>query len=358
MATGDTIDLFLDKDDLEWGDTWRQKLDESLSSVAFFIPVMTPRYFLSSQCRGEFQFFARRASSFGIKELVLPLHYVDVPELGHDQALDDLVELVRTFQWVDWRELRYAEVESAEYRKAVAGLVDRLVRANRQAEEVDVAGTALRIEEDAFDTLEDDEPGLIDQLAGAETTLPKWRETLEKMTQEMEKIGRVLQEATADINKADRQGRGSFAQRLGVAKKLGRHLADPVERISTFGNEFVSQLHDVDQGIRAFIERASTEIEIEPDAKEGVCEFFSAVCELSAAATEGLGSVQEMINTIEPIERMSRDLRPVLRRLRKGLTVMVEGRDVSDSWVDLIESSGIDCSDFAANEEAPVQDGA
>ena len=50
-----------------------------------------------------------------------------------------------------------------------------------------------------------------------------------------------------------------------------------------------------------------------------------------------------MINTAAPLEKMSRDLRPVLRRLRQSLTVMVEGRKVSDNWISLIEASGIDC---------------
>jgi hypothetical protein len=40
-----------------------------------------------------------------------------------------------------------------------------------------------------------------------------------------------------------------------------------------------------------------------------------------------------MVKSIEPIENMSRDLRPVLRRLRNGLTAMLEAREVSDEWI-------------------------
>ena len=50
-----------------------------------------------------------------------------------------------------------------------------------------------------------------------------------------------------------------------------------------------------------------------------------------------------MINAITPVEKMSRDLRPVLRRLRQGLTTMVEAREVTDEWVHLIDRSGIIC---------------
>ena len=38
MRTGETIELFLDKDAIEWGNKWRKEIGDSLESVAFFIP--------------------------------------------------------------------------------------------------------------------------------------------------------------------------------------------------------------------------------------------------------------------------------------------------------------------------------
>ena len=35
MLTGEQLVLFLDKDALNWGDAWRDKIDSSLASVAF-----------------------------------------------------------------------------------------------------------------------------------------------------------------------------------------------------------------------------------------------------------------------------------------------------------------------------------
>lgn len=98
MLTGEPLDLFLDRDAIRWGEDWRDKINASLASVAFFIPVMTPRYFMSPECRREVQFFARRAERLGIKELVLPLLYVEVPSLHNELTADDLVGLVGTFQ--------------------------------------------------------------------------------------------------------------------------------------------------------------------------------------------------------------------------------------------------------------------
>jgi hypothetical protein len=52
-----------------------------------------------------------------------------------------------------------------------------------------------------------------------------------------------------------------------------------------------------------------------------------------------------MIDSMEPLEEVSKDLRPTIRRLREGLTVLVEAKDVSSDWVNLIEASGVDCED-------------
>ena len=98
LLTGDTIELFLDKDGVGWGDEWRKKIDDHLESVEFFVPVMTPRYFKSPECRLELNQFVRRASQFGRLELLLPLYYVDVPLLNHDGPVeDDLLRRVRDF---------------------------------------------------------------------------------------------------------------------------------------------------------------------------------------------------------------------------------------------------------------------
>ena len=40
MLTGETTSLF--QDAIKWGENWRDKIDSSLASIAFFIPVMTP----------------------------------------------------------------------------------------------------------------------------------------------------------------------------------------------------------------------------------------------------------------------------------------------------------------------------
>lgn len=343
MLTGETISLFLDKDALSWGDDWRNKIDSSLSSVAFFIPVMTPRYFMRPECRRELQFFARRASELGMKELILPLHYVDVLALHDDTTDDDLVKLVCTFQWEDWRDLRFSDTSSEGYRRGVARLATRLVEANKQAEKATSAIVA-KIEE----TLEegvDNAPGRMDLLASSEEMLFKLPETLNALTEDINLIGEIMRESTSGIEQANKHGKG-FSARLIVTRQAATRLSEPTERIWSLSNIYASQIHDVDAGFRIIFEQAPTEIKDSPETKTHFCKFFETVHTMSNASEGAIESFQKMLMASEPLEKMSRDLRPVLRRLKQGLTNVIESTSVSREWIRLIEESGIDCNEI------------
>jgi hypothetical protein len=347
MLTGEKIDLFLDRDNIPWGEEWRKKIDQSLSSIAFFISVLTPRYFMSSECRRELQKFARSARDLGIEELVLPLLYVDVPGLHEDIPSDDLVALVKTFQWEDWRELRFSDIGSGEYRRGVVRLAQRLVEANRKAAETSVS--AALSEREPLESDANDSPGLLDQMAAAEETLPKWQLTVEAIGVQIALVGQIAEKAAEEMTRGDAQGKG-FAARLTVARSLAQRLREPSERVWSLGNEFATQLYQIDDGLRALIEQASSEVHESPEARIHVCVFFYVVRNLSDATHEGLASLQGLIDEISPVESLSRDLRDPLRRLRQGFTLMLEAREVADEWVNLIERTGIDCDDVSAED--------
>ena len=93
-----------------------------------------------------------------MKELVLPLLYVDVPSLHGETAANDLIMPVRTFQWEDWRELRFFDVAAEGYRRGGAGLTARLVEANRQIEKADRTAMTLQAD-DSLQGMVDDSPG-------------------------------------------------------------------------------------------------------------------------------------------------------------------------------------------------------
>jgi hypothetical protein len=59
---------------------------------------------------------------------------------------------------------------------------------------------------------------------------------------------------------------------------------------------------------------------------------------MSLPADSGLGALNEMVASITPVENQSRNLRPVLRKLRRGFVVLVDGRDVINGWVSSVDN--------------------
>lgn len=336
MLTGESIDLFLDRDSLEWGDAWRAKVDGSLATVAFFIPVVTPRYFQSTECRRELRFFATNAQRLGLSELVMPLLYVDFPGLHEQDPADELIKIVNEFQWQPWTDLRFTERSSAEYLKNVNALATRLAAANATAAAVSLT---MKIEEPIGD--EDDPPGMLDRIAEAELALPKWSDTIVRVGQIIESLGEDMSNATQEMSDADKRGQG-FVGRLTVSRKLAQAIDGPGEEVLELSSQFVEQLSTVDSGIRQLIELgASVDDASEPAERESLLEFFENVEELAGSAREGFATVADFLESMEPIERMSRDLRAPLRKFRQGLTVMSEAQVLMDEWVQLIQVSPI-----------------
>jgi hypothetical protein len=46
------VRIFQDRDDISWGQEWKERIDSSLDSVTFLVPVPTPSYFTSVNAYG------------------------------------------------------------------------------------------------------------------------------------------------------------------------------------------------------------------------------------------------------------------------------------------------------------------
>jgi len=53
LLSGEPLSLFVDRNDIAWGEEWRERINSSLAETTFFIPIITPRYFTRPECRRE-----------------------------------------------------------------------------------------------------------------------------------------------------------------------------------------------------------------------------------------------------------------------------------------------------------------
>ena len=167
LLSGEPLNLFVDRNDIAWGEEWRARINSSLAEATFFIPIITPRYFTRPECRRELLEFAAKAEILGAKELLLPILYVETSGLSGENP-DEAIALVARAQYVDWRKNRLLESRSGEYRTAVNSLAHRLLAIARHVAEV-------QLKRDLSSDPEGDvTDGVADIVTRIEALLPDW----------------------------------------------------------------------------------------------------------------------------------------------------------------------------------------
>jgi hypothetical protein len=131
--TGYQLEIFLDRDELQWGDDFESAISRAVQDAVFFMPIITANYFESERCRREFYGFYGKAQSLGVVELVLPVllagsHLVSV------NASDPIARIVAATQYVDWSDLWQHGPDSAQWRTAITGMVRRIRQLQRSVE--------------------------------------------------------------------------------------------------------------------------------------------------------------------------------------------------------------------------------
>ncbi|WP_416902032.1 TIR domain-containing protein [Micromonospora echinospora] len=325
LITGEELKLFIDKGAVEWGDEWRRVTDAALVETAFFIPLITPKYLQSEECRREFIEFVGRAANADAKELVLPILYIDTPAVNDPDTSDEVARLVQETQRVDWRELRLASEESEEYRTAVNEMAQRLAKITRDMSERPIS--------DLAEDESDGQNATLDDMAEAEEAILSWGSILEQLAGEMNGLKPLTERTTAELRESDRRGGGTRG-RIRVLAEFANELQPPAERIFELGSQFARTAVDASPGVTAAISIAKAALD-DPEEAEGARKFIATVQGLVDMSEEVAGSVREFVRQVEMVESVSRVVRSPLRRLRSGLAAILDALTVLDGWARL-----------------------
>ncbi|MBV7701009.1 toll/interleukin-1 receptor domain-containing protein [Streptomyces sp. TRM70350] len=323
--TADEFDVFIDKKDIRWGDEWRKRIDSALTGSTFFMPIITPRFLKSEECRREILTFIGHAKSLGLQELLLPILYFDVPQLREPDSSDEVVALIAERQYMDWTKLRLEDEDSPAYRKEVNRLAARLVEIIEQTAEVEPPPILLP---DSTDT--DDEPGMLELMADAESALPGWAQVMEDFNVTVREVGERVTRANEESARSDARG-GGFAGRLRIMNELSKDLKDPVDRMSQLGNDYSATIVTIDPGVLGLI-RMVEEEGVTAENAEQVGNFFTVIRTAGAQNRFMVESVQEFANTLTDTSNLSKSMRPVIKKMRASLQHFMDGKAVWDEW--------------------------
>ncbi|MFD8869167.1 toll/interleukin-1 receptor domain-containing protein [Streptomyces sp. NPDC059590] len=329
--TAEKIRIFVDKENLEWGAEWDSRIKAALAGTTFFIPVVTPAFFKSSECRREVLTFSGHAKSLGLGELLLPILYVSVPDLEKDSP-DEVKLLIANCQYEDWTKLRLEDEESPAYRKAVARLAERLVAILERALPV-----ASKNEQD-IESQEPEEATLIEVMAQMEESFPRWVKVVNEFAAVMETIGNEATGASEEIQQSDARG-GGFAGRLHASHQLAERIAEPVEHFHALGNQYSTELVNVDPGVLTLIREAPRQALSDEDRKQ-MDEFFSSVKGAVAASRANISSLRGFSESVGSLKGLSKAMRPLAVKMESAVRQVLDGQAILDEWERLIDESG------------------
>jgi hypothetical protein len=124
-----TFRLWQDKESIAWGQHWKERIEDAVAQAAFFIPIVTPTAVQSPFCLFEFNSFLAREQTLGRDDLLFPIYYIKIPKFEdsvHREG-DPVLSIIAKRQYVDWRERRHGDVNSAEIKKAIGEFCAHIV---------------------------------------------------------------------------------------------------------------------------------------------------------------------------------------------------------------------------------------
>ncbi|MDX3782501.1 toll/interleukin-1 receptor domain-containing protein [Streptomyces europaeiscabiei] len=328
IITGERLEIFLDDSSISWGDAWRTRIESALASATFLIPVITPRFLKSQECRKEVITFSGHAASLGLDNLLLPIHYVNVPQITDDHSNDEVVTLLSRRQFLDWRDLRLEDEGSPRYRRAVHQLALHISEILETASPSLLPGITEEV------GLEDD-PGFIDLMAEAESALPEWLKAIEALAKVTQDISEIMVWATSEIEASDVKG-GGFTGRVRIIRSLAERLKEPADSASSLGIAYSNALLRVDPGIIRIIRNVSEGV-FDAEEEETARELFDQLKEFITITRTATPELKFFAESARSAGAGSRDIRPLMNDIYAAYQNVVDGQAIIDEWGRLID---------------------
>jgi TIR domain len=347
FRTGVEFEIFHDREGLHWGDDWQEKLDEALQETAFLIPVVTPSYFLSVQCRRELIQFSSTAESLGLAELILPIYYMDSGQLDADIPDDEIVRLIKKYQWEDFRPAALADYTSSIYRQAVDHLAKEIIRRAGEADAKPVQigippkdgggdGSGTPPSGGAAAEPGDGEPvatspyeapaGIFDTLAAGEEATGRIATTLGQITPVLEGMDADATKVNQQMERANAQGKG-FAARLTAFRSFAKDLSKRADDLEPLVLAYTSDVLLVDQTTRLIFRIAK-----DTGSEEEYRPFVDSIKGFAETSVQSLGALEELAQILENNSNWSKDLRAPSARLQTLLRQLADSQRLFEDW--------------------------
>jgi hypothetical protein len=384
FLTAQRLEIFIDRSDIRWGQQWKERVDGALQSTTFFIPVLTNSFFASDECRREFLEFYNTTTSLGVAQWLLAIRYGPVADL-RPASKDPIKAIAASTQYKSWEELRLVDENSAEHRSAVNDMAKELkhlmelvattpgdvstVRptepggiepsseyadaaaltnsgpapcvgassSGQVAPSADLSGQVGAPDQGGGLTPEDvddpygDEPSDIELVAEFAPRAAEWTQLMGEFKELMADFTEPISRNSLKIAEADAAGK-PFAHRLLILRETAAEIDEPSIRVEDFGQRYMSAVLTLDSSVRATVRLAQRQTSTNDDDRSALQVAKDSLNELASVGRNSAESVRTSIAKGRELARMSRDLRPAIKRYETGCQSILDAQVLIDEW--------------------------
>lgn len=319
--SGEVLESFFDRENLEWGEEWRSKINTTISGTTFFIAVVSPSYLKSPNCRDEFMEFWEGAQGSELKELLLPILWVSVyPETSEENRI---WEIAQERQYIDWTTTRKLGESDILYTNLIDAMGERVAAVARELknkpEDIEPPSTDgfARLNSDTdgtsggyhnVDSVGDaDTPGLVELYAEATAHVDS---LVGSINAAMEVFNRIPQEVSTDALPPS----ASAHKRLLAFRKLA-------DDITPYADEFERRAKQAEQSARLLNKTMFSVIHLMSDPivrSTAIMDDAGRFRALPEELAHKLSVAPTMRAQMSSIGRLSRDLRAPFAAIERG----------------------------------------
>ncbi|HEU5428761.1 MAG TPA: toll/interleukin-1 receptor domain-containing protein [Actinocrinis sp.] len=338
IRTRQELDIFVDRTHIGWGEDWRERLNVALGGTTFFIPIITPGYLNSAECRRELLMFAGHSTSLGRQELILPILYVDTPALDLEDSRDEVVSLIKRTQREDWRRLRFEAEDSPDHRRAISRIVNRLLEISAGIDLPGDPGRHAEVGPNSFDS-----PSDIDIIAELEQAIPKWGHLLKSIYDTTLQIDAVNERAVGILQNENLDfSSGAASAKVAALRRYAESLEQPVRDILNLASEFASEAIRLDPDVLTLV-RAAEQSNPAADFVEYSCELILAI---TPRLRQNVGVIRDYIGAMSRLASASRVLRPPVATAVTAMQQITDGFERIAEWERRIGDTGREAPDL------------
>ncbi|MDN4640397.1 DUF4143 domain-containing protein [Agreia sp. PsM10] len=313
---GHTIQLFVDRDDITWGQQWSNRLRTETEATTFLLSIVTPRYLTSAACRDELLNFAAAADEAQEPKLLLPLQWIDISETDVVADTDPVLRKIRQTQWEDATEVRRIEPGSIQYDQFLERVAQRLkqtIENRANALTSNSAQSSKKIEDDR---------DLLDVQRELEEVKEPFEAAVADFKAALEGIGGVFQ-GRPPLNLSHTYGAAS------ALADIGEELRIPVENL----DRATAQLGSIWQAYDSGISRITLVLSEMPDPSTRRTVFESLDGLANTLEVPGAEAMEQQLRVMGDV---SRHLRPMSRSFTSALQLIRGIQTSARAWRDRV----------------------